>query len=456
MAEASGGGGFRFALFRVPITIMPAFWIVTAILASTRLSEPVLLAEWALVVLVSVTVHELGHALVARRFGHTVRVELHGMGGTTYHQGASGLTGPKRAAISLAGPFAGVAFGGAVYALAQVVPPTSALAEVALRDALWVNLGYGLLNLLPILPLDGGHVLQEVVDAVTKRRNHPAATVISLVFAVGLFAVSLMLGYRWGLFLLGWLAITHAREGWEKLRDWRDRGLHSELEPLGEAYVRGDHDTVIRGAEEVLKKARGDAARAQAAHLLALAHFGEDRYAETLAALRQMPSTYRPDPRMYSVCCLKTGKTREAVEMLRRWWVAQPNPEVGALYAQALAADGQLNEAIAFVEQTPAAQLDAAAVNQMGHAAFQAGRFADSLRLCTRSFEQYRDPLAAYNAACAQARLNAPGEALRWLERAVDAGWKDAQAMRADEDLAPVRALPGFDALLRRMAERGR
>jgi len=208
MAFFSGGdgtGALRFSVLGVPVAIAPTFWLVTLLLSLGRLGALELLVEWVVVVLVSILVHEMGHALVARRFEQSVWVELHGMGGSAYYDGRTALTSGQRIQVALAGPLAGVALGAVVYAGAWLVPPESALLDSAVRDALWVNWGYGLLNLLPILPLDGGHVMQELVDGVTQQRNHPAAYVVSLVAAVGLLVVSLQVGFSGGLFLIGWL-----------------------------------------------------------------------------------------------------------------------------------------------------------------------------------------------------------------------------------------------------------
>jgi membrane-associated protease RseP (regulator of RpoE activity) len=82
--------------------------------------NPAKLAIWVVVVAVSVLVHELGHALMGRAFGLTPRIELHGMGGTTSFTAATeerareGLGTGRAIAISLAGPFAGFAFGAVV------------------------------------------------------------------------------------------------------------------------------------------------------------------------------------------------------------------------------------------------------------------------------------------------------------------------------------------------------
>lgn len=209
----------KFRLFGIPIEIAASFWLATVVLAYARLERPATFLVWAGVLFVGVLVHELGHALAAKAFGQSVRVDLHAMGGTATYRpqpsahgfGAGEPTKLQTVIISLAGPFAGFALGGVVYAVNRTMTLSHPLATLAVRDALWVNWGYGVLNLLPILPLDGGNVMRMIVDAISGRKNELAATVISVVVAVGLLITSLVMDFRPGLFLLGWIAITQAQ-----------------------------------------------------------------------------------------------------------------------------------------------------------------------------------------------------------------------------------------------------
>lgn len=55
---------------------------------------------------------------------------------------------------------------------------------------------------------------------------------------------------------------------------------------------------------------------------------------------------------------------------------------------------------------------------------------------------------ALYNCACACALLGRKDEAIAWLERAVDAGFKDLKQVRSDTDLDSLRADPRFVAIV--------
>lgn len=104
-----------------------------------------------------VLVHELGHVIAARSFGWTVReVKLLPFGGVAEVEDGSGLPAKEEALVALAGPLQNVWMAGAAWLLGQIgiwQPEWAAYVCQA-------NIMIGLFNLLPILPLDGGKLLQ--------------------------------------------------------------------------------------------------------------------------------------------------------------------------------------------------------------------------------------------------------------------------------------------------------
>jgi Zn-dependent protease len=153
-------------------------------------------------------VHELGHAAAIMRHGIAPSITLHGMGGVTTWGGSGRLGRLDRAIISLAGPFAGFAFGGLVYAADRFLPQPPGLVDTAIRQLLWVNIGWGLINLAPVLPFDGGHVLEEALGAHRAR----TAALVSLVAAVLLTVYFMATGSAWGAILFGMSAI----QSWQR------------------------------------------------------------------------------------------------------------------------------------------------------------------------------------------------------------------------------------------------
>jgi membrane-associated protease RseP (regulator of RpoE activity) len=145
-----------------------------------------------MVVFVSILVHELGHAFAFRRYGQDSHIVLHFAGGltipeTVYFGGTMtnvSLSANQQIFISLAGPFAGfflaalvivsvIFLGGTISVnfLFGLIPIPQLSSFPIANDTirlyvimmLWVNVFWGLINLLPVFPLDGGRVARNLL-----------------------------------------------------------------------------------------------------------------------------------------------------------------------------------------------------------------------------------------------------------------------------------------------------
>lgn len=120
---------------------------------------------FAVLLTLSLLLHEISHALMAKRFGIPVRsITLHFIGGVTAIDGEP-RTPRQELVISGIGPITSLAIGGAAYALLQVTP--SGLLEFIVAGLAGANLVVGVLNLVPGLPLDGGRVLRAAIWGLT-------------------------------------------------------------------------------------------------------------------------------------------------------------------------------------------------------------------------------------------------------------------------------------------------
>jgi Zn-dependent protease len=196
----------QFHLGEIPVRVQPWFF-VTALLIGPRELPGIVL--WLGVVFAGVLIHELGHAIAVRRHGLEPAIELHGFGGVTSWRDGGALTPRQRALVSASGPAVGIAVGGAALVLARLLPPGQPLVTELLQYAVWVNLGWGLLNLLPVLPLDGGMIVASLVESVWGPGALYTVRVLSVVVCVGLCALALSAGWLWSAFLAGVLAISN-------------------------------------------------------------------------------------------------------------------------------------------------------------------------------------------------------------------------------------------------------
>ncbi len=112
----------------------------------------------------SIVLHELGHALMARRYGiGTADITLYLFGGVARLERMPRSAGPELL-IALAGPAVNVAIALALAPLAwaswSLAPPLADLTA----GLLMINLGLAAFNLLPVFPMDGGRVLRALLS----------------------------------------------------------------------------------------------------------------------------------------------------------------------------------------------------------------------------------------------------------------------------------------------------
>lgn len=120
---------------------------------------------FAVLLYLSVLLHEAAHAAMARHYGFPVSsITLHFLGGVTAIEGEARR--PRQEFfIAIVGPLASLAVGLFSLALLLVVP--DGLLRMSLEGLVVANLLVGLLNLVPGLPLDGGRVLKSVVWGIS-------------------------------------------------------------------------------------------------------------------------------------------------------------------------------------------------------------------------------------------------------------------------------------------------
>lgn len=208
LGMSDGGGPLRphFHIGRIPVRIEPAFIVVIAILGLDPYDlRPVRIFSWLAVVTVSVLVHELGHAVAFRAYGLSPRITLQGFGGLTSAEGA--LSPGRHILVSLAGPLGALVLLGLSSWWLKSTGDYSGDAALVLGQIMWVNIGWSLLNLMPILPLDGGHVVESVLEIAIGGRGRRIARIISVAVAgvVGVLAIGsgLMFGALLAAMFLG-------------------------------------------------------------------------------------------------------------------------------------------------------------------------------------------------------------------------------------------------------------
>jgi Zn-dependent protease len=204
-------------LFRLGRITVRAHWTLLAyvIFDVVRALHGGLPLWWAPVLLViiflSVLLHELGHALAARLVGGRCPVIILWMLG-----GLAECEHPMRPAptflVAATGPLVNALLWGVCWAVLAQVPGLPPVAGFLIGYAQFFNGMVCLVNLVPSLPLDGGHMLLATLwSAAGLRRGARWTAMTGLAAAVGLFTYAAWSG-GFGLMLLSlWLFATNVQ-----------------------------------------------------------------------------------------------------------------------------------------------------------------------------------------------------------------------------------------------------
>jgi Zn-dependent protease len=213
----------HFEIFGTHVRVHPLFWLVALIMGlmggEGAGNVAVAILIWVATVFVSILIHEMGHVFAMRRFGERARVVLYSFGGlaipdaSPYSFGYGGGRSPKeQIIISAAGPAAGFLLAGIVVGLTYALKGQVYLLMIGgffpfpiaigieneylallVNDLLWVNIFWGLMNLLPVYPLDGGQISREVFVVNSPRDGIRQSLWLSVFVGAGAAVASLVL-----------------------------------------------------------------------------------------------------------------------------------------------------------------------------------------------------------------------------------------------------------------------
>ena len=440
--------GPSFRILGIPVRIDPTFLVIAALLGFTAGSVTVLLS-WIAVLTVSVLVHELGHAVMFRVYGQQPQILLQGMGGVTW--GSGPLTGARDIVVSLAGPLTGIVLLGLpALLLDRSGIELSSTWDLVVDLAVYVNLAWSFVNLLPVLPLDGGNVTASVLRRAMGPQGQQAAHKVSIATAAIAAVFAYAKGYPFGaLFAAFFVAHNYGALKQEKVLE--DEG------PLVEGYralAEGDAARALARAETVLAGGASPQVAAAAVELRAWARFSSSGAADAAAALADMPEGTTPSGFLTGTLALQSGRVEDAMDDFAVAFAEERFGPWSPIVARVVASRGLVGELVERLMATAGAGVGAL-VHLQTHL-HAADRYPEAASVGQRAFAEGPEEPAqvAYNVACSLASAGQADAALEWLERAVDAGFDDRILLARDPDLEPLRRSPRFRAVCQRVASR--
>jgi Zn-dependent protease len=205
----------HFSIAKIPVRVHPLFWLISIVFGAVAVRNAninifVGMALWTAAVFVSILVHELGHALTAKAHGWPPRIVLHSMGGLAIY---SPTRHSRRASllIDFMGPGAGFILGSLIVAaillsghsiglIPDIGPRLGSGPDFLVGGGrlerfvvfmLYVNIFWGVMNLMPVQPLDGGHIAKSIIEKYRPRD----AWSIALKLGIGTAGALALIGF---------------------------------------------------------------------------------------------------------------------------------------------------------------------------------------------------------------------------------------------------------------------
>ncbi|MEZ5174707.1 MAG: hypothetical protein R2823_00660 [Acidimicrobiia bacterium] len=170
----------RFRLFGIPIEIHISFLIIAVLGPRSSVAA---VSLWVGAVFIAILLHELGHGLTAKAFGaRKVSITLYGLGGlTSFTEGEQPMSHGRSFTISAMGSGVGIVAGLAIIGLGRLGMfdrwPDASIDF--LGYFVFAALVWGILNWIPIMPLDGGHMVLHLIAVFDERRAPLIAQIVT-------------------------------------------------------------------------------------------------------------------------------------------------------------------------------------------------------------------------------------------------------------------------------------
>jgi Zn-dependent protease len=265
---------------KIPISIHPFFWVF-AVLFGFFISKSLLgTFIWVGIIFISVLFHELGHALTSIIFKQKPKIQLIALGGMTSYEGKN-LNYLKQFLIVLNGPIFGIILFLIASAILYLNVFTNQIAIATLKNIQMVNLFWSIVNLLPILPMDGGQLLRIVLESIFKERGFKISLFIGFVFA---FILALA-GFAFRYYLFGAIFFLFAFQSFDMYRkskniSKKDRNpdLINLLNQAEKFYAEKDFDKSKELFSKIIKQTHKGMLFIRATHYLALIEYHQKNF----------------------------------------------------------------------------------------------------------------------------------------------------------------------------------
>lgn len=339
----------NFRFLNIPVQIHPSFWIFLLFFTNIYRNfsiESIILGG---VLIFSLLVHEYGHALTAAHFGASPIITLEAFGGNAQYN-SSGISPKQRFFITLNGPL----FECLLIVLPYFLLESGNIENYYVRYTLYVtmrlNILWVILNLLPIAPLDGGHLLRYLLEKKLGQKGTRVSHMIGLACAV----VAAPYLFFQDFFFFGFLLVIFGFQNFQQLQGFKIAS--GENNSFGN-YVKGieainnnDHESAKALLKRLLRS-KDRKIKNLAIESLAKIYVSEN---ETQKAYDMLLNTDHPSFKEGKCLLCKLAFERKNYELIAHYsrdiYEIEPTQEIALLNSKAFACLNQPAYAGAWLE----------------------------------------------------------------------------------------------------------
>jgi stage IV sporulation protein FB len=338
---------------KIPIRIFPLFWLLAALIGWINTYTYVGTFLWMIVILLSVLIHEYGHALTSLLFGQRARIDLVGLGGLTQRQGPK-LKLWKEFLVTFAGPFASILLSLGAYVILQFMTEKETLLFYLVKITFMANLFWTILNLLPVQPLDGGQLLRIILEGLFGIKGIKAALFLSLVFS-GLITLYFLMNQA---LLIGvlFLLLTY-----ESYRSWKetllmtekdqDSTLQEDLKEVEMQMQAGRQEQVFPKLQQIRESAQSGLIYVTATEHLAKILKEQGKFQEAYDLLKPLSKYLSAQSlKLLHQLTYQVGNLDEAISTGNRSYQEFPEYDTALLNALCYAQQGEAMPAVGWLE----------------------------------------------------------------------------------------------------------
>lgn len=339
----------------IPVRVNPFFLVLIGLIGWINSSTLEGTLIWAAVIFFSVLVHEFGHALTAVFFNQKAEIELYGFGGVTKRRGPP-LKLWQEFLIVLNGPLAGFFLFFLAYFIIGSLPEEKKVTfwMYGLEVMVYVNLFWTIVNLVPVHPLDGGHLLRIILEGMFGIKGIKVALFLSMAIAAGAGLFFL----KFGGLLMGAVFFILAFESYRSFQGAmsltdadRSEEMQERLKEAERSIRSGNSSLALKRLEELRHETKNGVIHNAATEYEAKVLESEGRFRDAYDLLNEISKTITPEGlKLQHQLAFKLQRFEEAIEIGNRVYQHIPNYQTAVLNALSHAILRQVQPAVGWLQ----------------------------------------------------------------------------------------------------------